>query len=136
MAVAVFDSDVLIGFLNAGDAHHADAVDIVRDALAPGTRRMLSAVNYSEILIGPNKAGKEARERVEHMLVQFAIEITIVDMALAKRAAAVRAETRLKLPDAFALATAIHAEHRGYEDVRLLSFDEAVLRAHAELHRN
>lgn len=26
MAVVVFDSDVLIGFLNAGDAHHADAV--------------------------------------------------------------------------------------------------------------
>ena len=134
MAVAVFDSDVVIGFLNADDAHHGDAVELVREALAPGTRRMLSAVNYSEILIGPIKAGKEARDRVEHMLGQFAIEVVTVDMAFAKRAAAVRARTGLKLPDACALATAIHAEDRGYEDVRLLSFDEQVLRAHAELH--
>jgi predicted nucleic acid-binding protein len=134
MAVAVFDSDVVIGFLNVDDAHHGDAVELVREALAPGTRRMLSAVNYSEILIGPIKAGKEARDRVEHMLGQFAIEVVTVDMAFAKRAAAVRARTGLKLPDAYALATAIHAEDRGYEDVRLLSFDEQVLRAHAELH--
>jgi predicted nucleic acid-binding protein len=133
MAVAVFDSDVLIGFLNAGDAHHGHAVNLVREALAPGTRRMLSAVNYSEILIGPIKTGKEARDRVEHMLGQFAIEVMTVDRALAKRAAAVRARTGLKL---YALATAIHAEHRGYEDVRLLSFDEQVMRAHAELHPN
>ncbi|HEX5622536.1 MAG TPA: PIN domain-containing protein [Solirubrobacteraceae bacterium] len=136
MAVAVFDSDVVIGFLNADDAHHGAAVEMVREALVPGTRRMLSAVNYSEILIGPIKAGKEARDHVDHMIGQFAIEIMIVDMPFAQRAAAVRARTGLKLPDAYALATAIHAEHRGYEDVRLLSFDAAVMRAHAELHPN
>lgn len=136
MAVAVFDSDVVIGFLNADDAHHEAAVELMREALVPGTRRMLSAVNYSEILIGPIKAGKEARDHVDHMIGHFAIEIVIVDMAFAKRAAAVRAQTGLKLPDAYALATAIHAEHRGYEDVRLLSFDEAVVRAHAGLHPN
>ena len=136
MAVVVFDSDVLIGFLNAADLHHADAVDIVRASLAPNTKRWLSAVNYSEILVGPIKAGKKAREQVEGMLAGFSIEIKIVDMALARRAAAVRARTNLKLPDAYALATAIHAEHSGYEDVSLASFDEAVLRAHAELHPN
>lgn len=136
MAVVVFDSDVVIGFLNAGDAHHEKAVGIVRDALASGTRRMLSAVNYSEILIGPVKAGKEARDLVDHMLGNFAIEIMIVDKALAQRAAAVRARTGLKLPDAFALATAIHAEQRGFDDVRLASFDDKVLRAHAALHPN
>ena len=136
MAVVVFDSDVVIGFLSSDDAHHADAVRVVRDALAPGTRRMLSAVNYSEILIGPIKAGKEARDRVDQMLGSFNIEIITVDMALAKRAAAVRARTGLKLPDAYALATAIHAEHRGFEDVHLASLDEAVMRAHAALHPN
>jgi predicted nucleic acid-binding protein len=136
MAVVVFDSDVVIGFLNADDAHHEQAVKLMRESLAPGTRRMLSAVNYSEILIGPIKTGKEARDRIDHMLGQFAIEIMIVDKAFAQRAAAVRAHTGLKLPDAYALATAIHAEHRGFDDVRLASFDEAVLRAHAELHPN
>ncbi|NUT56370.1 MAG: PIN domain-containing protein [Thermoleophilia bacterium] len=134
MAVVVFDSDVLIGFLNASDAHHREAVETVSNSLAPGTRRMLCAVNYSEILVGPVKKGKEARDHVDAMLGSFSIEIITVDGAFARRAAAVRARTGLKLPDAYALATAIHAEHRGYEDVSLASFDEAVLRAHASLH--
>jgi predicted nucleic acid-binding protein len=134
VAVVVFDADVLIGFLNGSDPHHADAVGVMRSALAPGTRRMISAVNYSEILIGPIRAGKAQRDLVDHMLTHFSIETIIVDMALAQRAAAVRARTNLKLPDAFALATAIHAEHRGHADVRLVSFDEAVMKAHASLH--
>jgi hypothetical protein len=53
---------------------------------------------------------------------------------LARRAASVRARTKLKLPDAYAVATAIHAEHGGDEDVRLESFDRKVLKAYAELH--
>jgi predicted nucleic acid-binding protein len=64
MAVVVFDSDVLIGFLNPSDALHADAVAIVRNALAPGTRRLISAVNHSEIVIGPIRAGTEQRDHV------------------------------------------------------------------------
>jgi hypothetical protein len=39
------------------------------------------------------------------MLGHFSIEIMIVDGASARRAAAVRARTDLKLPDAYALAT-------------------------------
>jgi uncharacterized protein len=134
MAVVVFDADVLIGFLNGGDAHHSDAVALVRESVAPGTRRMISAVNYSEILIGPIKAGEAARDHVEAMLGRFSIEIISVDAAVARRAAAVRARTGLKLPDAYALATAVHAEHNGHDDVRLASFDGAVRRAHAQLH--
>jgi predicted nucleic acid-binding protein len=133
MGVVVFDSDVLIGFLNRDDAHHQDAVTRMRDAMAAGTRRLLCAVNYAEILIGPLRIG--AQERVKQMLLQFNIETITVDMALAERAAAVRARTNLKLPDAFALATAIHVEHRGLSDVRLASFDESVVKAHAALHQ-
>lgn len=133
MGVVVFDSDVLIGFLNAGDAHHEAAVEQMRGALAPGTLRWVSAVNYAEILIGPVKAGKQ--DVVDAMLVRFSIETKQIDMALALRAAAVRAHTGLKLPDAFALATAIHAEHRGYDDVTLATFDERVTKARAKLAR-
>jgi predicted nucleic acid-binding protein len=134
LAVVVFDSDVLIGFLNASDAHHADAVELVRQSLAARTRRMISAVNYSEILIGPIRVGNEARDHVDAMLGHFSIEIVTVDGAFARRAAAVRARIGLRLPDAYALATAIHAEHNGHDDVRLATFDKAVLRAHGELH--
>ena len=98
MAVVVFDSDVLIGFLNGADAHHADAVEVVRESLEPGTRRMINAVNYSEILIGPIKAGKAASDHVEAMLARFAIEIVEVDTTLARRAATVRARTGVSCP--------------------------------------
>jgi predicted nucleic acid-binding protein len=134
MGVVVFDSDVLIGFLNASDANHQDAVAWMQRAMLPSTKRMLCAVNYSEILIGPIRAG--AHRVVDQMLGRFNIETMVVDMDLARRAAAVRARTNLMLPDAYALATCVHAEHRGFEDVQLASFDESVLNAHAALHPN
>lgn len=135
MAVAVFDADVLIAYLGREDANHAEAIERMRHALEPGTRRLVSAVNYSEVLIGPlQKAGAAGAETVDAMFVRFGIETIQVDIALARRAAAVRARTRLKLPDAYALATAIHAERRGHADVRLESFDEKVVKAYIALH--
>jgi predicted nucleic acid-binding protein len=135
VAVAVFDADVLIAYLGRQDANHAGAVERMRSALAPGTRRMISAVNYTEVLIGPLRhGGPEAANTVDAMLARFGIETIQVDLALARRAAAVRVRTRLKLPDAYALATAIHAEKRAHRDVRLESFDEKVVKAYAALH--
>lgn len=132
MGVVVFDSDVLIGFLNRADANHKPAVGWMREATRPQTERWLCAVNYSEILIGALKQGKE--EHVRAMLMAFSIKTATVDVSLAERAAAVRARTNLKLPDAYALATAIHLEHRRNERVRLATFDKAVLKAHRDLH--
>lgn len=132
MGVVVFDSDVLIGFMNPDDAHHADAVTWMREATQPQTERWISAVNYSELLIAPLRDGKQ--EHVKAMLTSLSITTATVDMALAERAAAVRARTNLKLPDAYALATAIHLEHRGRADVRLATFDKQVLKAYADLH--
>ena len=135
MAVAVFDADVLIAYLGREDPNHAQAVERVRKALEPGTRRLVSAVNYTEVLIGPlRSAGSAGAETVDAMLVRFAIETIQVDLALARRAAAVRVRTGLKLPDAYALATAIHAEKQGYDDVRLESFDAKVVKAYTALH--
>lgn len=134
MAVVVFDADVLIAYLGRDDAHHTEAVERVRIALGPGTRRFLSAVNYTEVLIGPLlKRGTPGADTVDAMLVRFSIETIQVDTDLARRAAAVRARTRLKLPDAYALATAIHAEKRGHADVRLETFDEKVIKAYKAL---
>jgi predicted nucleic acid-binding protein len=86
-------------------------------------------------VIGPfQKAGVAGAETVDAMFVRFGIETIQVDMALARRAAAVRARTRLKLSDAYALATAIHAEKRGRADVRLETFDKRVIKAYNALH--
>ena len=135
MAVVVFDADVLIAYLGSEDVHHVEAVDKMRRALQPGTRRLLSAVNYTEVLIGPlRSAGAAGAETVDAMLVRFGVETIQVDLALARRAAAVRVRTRLKLPDAYALATAIHAEKRGHGNVVLESFDTKVVKAYETLH--
>ncbi len=135
MAVAVFDADVLIAFLGREDANHSEAVERMRQALVTGTRRLVSAVNYTEVLIGPlATAGPKGAETVDAMLVRFGVETIQVDMALAQRAAAVRVRTKLKLPDAYAIATAIHAEKRCHEAVRLESFDLKVIRAYEKLH--
>lgn len=132
MGVAVFDADVLIGYRNRDDPHHEEAFERVRRALQPGTLRLISAVNYTELLIGPLRAsGQEGADAVDEMLGRLAIETIPVDMAFAQRAAAVRARTNVKLPDAYAIATALHAERLGHGDVRLESFDERVVRAHA-----
>jgi predicted nucleic acid-binding protein len=107
----------------------------MRRALEPGVRRLVSAVNYTEVLIGPLQwAGPAGADTVDAMFVRLGVETIQVDMALARRAATVRAKTKLKLPDAYALATAIHAEQRGYDDVRLETFDEKVVKAYAALH--
>ncbi len=133
MAVAVFDADVLIAYLGRADAHHSDAVERMRRALEAGVRRLVSAVNYTEVLIGPLRvAGRAGAETVDAMLVRFGIETVRIDKDLAGLAAAVRVRTKLKLPDAYAVATAIEAG-RGAADVRIESFDERVVKAYASL---
>ena len=126
MALTVFDADVLIAYLSAADTQHARAVELMRSA----ERRQVCAINYTEVLIGPLRRSAEQGRRVRDALGALGFEIIVVDAALAERAAAVRARTNLKVPDAFALATAIHADKRGSDDVRLASFDERVRAAH------
>src|SRR5207245_2383573 len=86
VAVVVFHTDVLIAYLGRDDANHVEGVERMRHALEPGTRRLVSAVNYSEVLIGPlQKAGTAGAETVDAMLARFGIETVQVDMALARR---------------------------------------------------
>jgi predicted nucleic acid-binding protein len=135
VAVVVFDADVLIGFLGSQDEHHADAVERVRGALTPGTTRLVCSVNYSEVLIGPlEKLGSEGAQTVDAMLTRLAIEVVNVDVGLAREAAAVRAQTKLKLPDAYALATALQAGRGEQADVRIETFDKKVIKAYETLN--
>ncbi len=131
MAVAVFDADVLIAFLTRGDANHERARRRVRASLAPGVERRICAVTLSEILVGPIRAGRA--EVVEQMLARLSIATAPVDPALARSAATVRARTGLRLPDAYVLATALHAERQGAEEVRIETFDRSLTRARARL---
>jgi predicted nucleic acid-binding protein len=134
VAVAVFDADVLIAYLGRDDANHGEAVARMRIALEPRTRRLVSAVNYTEVLIGPLRSRSSAgAATVDAMLGDLGIETVGVDRVLARRAAAVRVRTGLKLPDAYALATAVAAHEQGARDVRVESFDAKVVEAYAAL---
>jgi predicted nucleic acid-binding protein len=134
VAVAVFDADVLIGYLGRDDPNHVESVRQMRLALEPGTRRLVSAVNYTEVLIGPiGHAGAAGAATVDGMLRDLSIELVHVDRTLARAAAAVRVRTGLKLPDAYALATAIQAEREGGSEVRIESFDTKVVKAYERL---
>jgi len=130
VAVAVFDSDVLIAFLGREDAQHSRAVERMRQALQPGVQRLVCVVNYSEVLIGPLRAaGLAGAETVDAMFVRLGIETVAVDTDLARQAAEVRVQSGLRLPDAYAIATAVRARKRGSEDVRLETFDKRVVKA-------
>jgi predicted nucleic acid-binding protein len=132
VAVAVFDADVLIAYLGKDDANHVEAVARVRRALEPGTRRLVSVINYSEVLIGPlRRGGADGPVIVDSMLGDLGFEIVPADRAIAGQAAVVRVQTGLKLPDAYALATALAAPDKAGSDVRLESFDVRVLKAYA-----
>lgn len=136
MAVVVFDADVLIAYLNRDDTHHAEAVRKMRSALEPGTTRLVSAVNYTEVLMGPlKKLGAKGVTTVDGMLNHLGFETVEVNADLARRAAAVRVGTKLKLPDAYALATALDAETRSRAPVTVESFDKKVIAALASLRR-
>lgn len=66
----------------------------------------LSTVTVAEVLTGPCKAGRTAlAKRYEKALCQY--EVVPVSVSIAALAAQLRAQHRLKLPDALQMATAL-----------------------------
>ena len=105
MALIVVDASVLIGFLDATDAHHEAAVAAL-DAAASDDL-VLPATAYAEVLVAPARKGGGAVDRVEEALAALTVRLESVTPAIARLAAALRARHRsLRLPDALVLATA------------------------------
>jgi predicted nucleic acid-binding protein len=112
----ILDASVVIGLLDAADAHHARAIDDVEAADRAQQSLLLPASAYSEALVAFARAGRieQAREAI------CAMGITVVALTdtTAELAAGLRARhDKLRLPDAIVLATA--RENAG----RLLSYD-------------
>ncbi|HEX6129647.1 MAG TPA: PIN domain-containing protein [Candidatus Limnocylindria bacterium] len=128
MALTILDAGVIIGVLDASDAHHQAARHAMREALDRGDLLAVPASAYAESLVGPARQGREAMRRVEAYLVDLAADVEPITRQIAVRAALLRARhgSRLPLPDALVLATALHlgAERvlttdRGWPRVRL-----------------
>lgn len=108
MALIHLDAGVLIGFLDADDAHHPAARDLLSDALARGDRLAMAASALAECLVAPARRG-EAAVRLVHDLVQrLPIDVVPLEVQIATAAAKLRARHRtLRLPDALVIATAV-----------------------------
>lgn len=104
MAV-ILDSDAVIGFLSSSDALHEPADTAIR-GLVPRQHLAVSVVTYSEVLTGATLDHHDA-DVVKGFLTEVVTQIIPVDIAIADRAAELRATVRsLLLPDALIVATA------------------------------
>ena len=91
---AVFDSNILIDFLNRRSQ--------ARTVFEAVTARYVSVVTRSEILVGI----RDERSRLAAEALLAACLMCDVTVSIADRAAAIRQQHRLKLPDALVAATA------------------------------
>jgi predicted nucleic acid-binding protein len=118
----VLDADVVIGALDARDAHHAAARERLVRWHEGGTRRLLGLMNLTEVLIAP--AAVPARlAAAREAIATLGITIHAPNEAIAVDAARLRAAHPISLPDAYAIATARQVGGA------IASFDAKVCRA-------
>lgn len=107
MALSHIDAGVLIGLLDAGDAHHAGARSVIAEVLERPDRVAMAASALAEVLVGPARRGDEAIDVVHELCGRLPIDIVALDSEIATAAAHLRARHRsLRLPDALVIATA------------------------------
>ncbi len=117
MGALILDAGVVIGLLDAADAHHDRAIGDVEAADQNKRNLLIPASAYSEVLVGFARAGRvrDAREAIAAM----GISVARLTATIAETAAELRARHRsLRLPDAIVLACARDL------DAELLSYDE------------
>jgi predicted nucleic acid-binding protein len=118
VATLALDADIVIAFLDPGNDRHAAAVAGLRQRLAAGDELLLGAPVYAETIVRPLQHGI-----VDQFLDSVDITVIPIDRAVARRAAALRANhPSLRLPDAMSLATAITT------DSTLLTLDKKLRR--------
>jgi len=101
------DAGVVIGFLDADDAHHAAARAVLTKAADEGDHLALAASALAECLVGPARRGDASVEVVRTLIERLPAEVVPLDAATATAAARLRAQHRaLHLPDALVIATA------------------------------
>ncbi|MGI8793202.1 MAG: type II toxin-antitoxin system VapC family toxin [Acidimicrobiales bacterium] len=107
MALIHLDAGILIGFLDADDAHHSAARTAIAEAIDRGDRLAMASSALAECLVAPARRGEEAIALVHELRQRLPIEIVPLDVDVATTAARLRAQHRsLRLPDALVIATA------------------------------
>lgn len=121
MGTLTLDASVLIGLLDAADAHHVRAVTDVEVADLAGHTLVAPASAYSEALVGFARAGRLADAR--SAIAAMGITVAPLTTAMAERAAQLRADhNRLRLPDAIVVACSRELS------AQLLTYDDRLAR--------
>ena len=119
MALTVFDSGVLIGFLDSADAHHPGAVAALAAFRKAGDAGVVPASAFAELLVQPFRRGGGSVKLVEDALDALGLAVEPMTRPMARSAAQLRARhPSLRLPDALVVATA-----RVLEASRLVTTD-------------
>ena len=125
MGAIILDSSVLIAFLNSSDSHHMAAKSAVESSHAIFR---ISILTVSEVLV---KACQESEKRKSDLLADLSKEFSpffSFDLEVAVLAAAIRAKSSLRLPDAIISATAT------VNGATLWTCDAALAKAHPGAH--
>ncbi len=118
----VLGADVLIGALDASDAHHAEARALFTAWHARDDTRLISVVDLTDALVAP--AADVRRLRTARQATRaLGVVVHRPGEAVGAGAARLRSIHPISLPDAYCLATA------GRTGGSVASFDEKVLRA-------
>ena len=119
----VVDANVLIGLYDPGDANHSTAERLL---LAHASEEFaMSALTLTEFLIRPAAVGKVAA--AEALVDALGVVVSPLLAEDAPRLAYVRAETRLKLPDAVVLWLAQSLS------AKLMTLDDRLAKSATEL---
>lgn len=102
----VLDASVLIAQLDAEDAHHGRASALLLGAADEPLAA--SPLSLAEVLVGPARAGQ--LDRATGALRQLKVKSVRLDEDAPMRLAALRADTRLRLPDCCVLLAAEQAD--------------------------
>jgi predicted nucleic acid-binding protein len=128
MARVALDADLLIAFLDPGDAQHKRAVDELSSCLTAGDELLLCATVYAEVMVRPLQQRTDAT--VDGFLEAAGVRFVPTNRTIAHRAAQLRAEHPvLRLPDAMSLATAL------VSDAKLLTLDKKLNRITQQVQR-
>ncbi len=134
MGLIHLDAGVVIGLLDADDAHHESANAALARVIRSGDRLAMAASAFAECLVGPQRRGPRAVAVVDDLVERLPIEIADLDRGIARTAASLRARhAQLRLPDALVIATAIERSadellttDRKWPTARVLKLDTTI----------
>ncbi len=110
MGLTHLDAGVVIGFLDASDAHHVHARTVLTQALDNGDHLAMAVSAFAECLVGPARRNDSAIQVVRDTFDRLPIEIVDLEPMIAIEAARLRSRHRsLRLPDALVIATSVVA---------------------------